>query len=281
MRSFRLLTLVLLTIGLVVVSSGVEASVGSYFSYSYTLSSDSGGSVSGTISSTVVKILDDGRIRLRVEASFNDGFATLEKNMPGETFTPFILDLASKEGRYSLLRNNFSMSISVVKTGEGSVSIGGRTYGTEKYMVSALVERLGRAVSLEAEAEIIKGSAVVYSLSATFTEDARRSGTITLQLTDTNTDLTAFTQHMSSGSQLSQLASLALSSGALGQAGTPEALLQQPLNIQGTANDGRTEAERIALFGLAGVSALAAAGLLGFRSRKTPSTTGERKPYYV
>ncbi|MEM4343103.1 MAG: hypothetical protein QXT91_02085, partial [Candidatus Caldarchaeum sp.] len=104
MRSFRLLTLVLLTIGLVVVSSGVEASVGSYFSYAYTLSSDSGGSVSGTISSTVVKILDDGRIRLRLEASFNDGLATLEKNMPGQAFKPFILDLGSMQGRYSLRR---------------------------------------------------------------------------------------------------------------------------------------------------------------------------------
>ncbi|MEM4335174.1 MAG: hypothetical protein QXX19_03585 [Candidatus Caldarchaeum sp.] len=284
MRAFSVLTKVLLATWLIVACSGFEAGAGSFFSYAYTVSTDSGRSLSGTVSSTVIGVLDDGRIRLRLEASFNDGLATLEKNMPGQAFKPFILDLGSMQGRYSLRRDNFSITISVVKTGEGSVSVGGRTYGTEKYMVSALAERLGRTVSLEAEAEIIKGSSVVYSLSATFTEDARRSGTFTLQLTDTNTDLTAFTQHRSGESQFFQLASLALSSGALDQADIPTALLQQPLNVrptQSTANDRGNETERIALFGLAGVSALAAAGLLGFRARKTPSTSGERKPHYV
>ncbi|MEM1943123.1 MAG: hypothetical protein QXO30_02740 [Candidatus Caldarchaeum sp.] len=282
MKVFSLLTMVLLTTGLIVASSGVEAGAGSFFSYTYALSLESGRSVSGSISSTVVEVLGDGRIRLRLESSFNDGLATLEKNMPGEAFKPFILDLGGMEGRYSLRRENFSMTVSVVNAGEGSVVVGGRTYGTEKYIVSALVERLGRTVSVEAEAEVVKGSAVVYRLTASFSEDGRRSGAFTLQLTDTNTDLTAFTHHGSSAAQLSQLASLALSSGALDRADIPTALLQQPLNTsptQSTANEGGTE--RIALFGLAGVSALAATGLLGFRARKTPSTTYERKPHYV
>ncbi|MDW7977222.1 MAG: hypothetical protein RMH74_00285 [Candidatus Caldarchaeum sp.] len=266
-------------------SSAVEFPAGSYFVYSYMLSAQNGREVSGTVSSRVVEALADGQLRLRVEASFNDGVATLEKNLPSKAFKPFILPLEGFVGRYSVSREGYSLVLSVERLGESVRTVGGKTYDTVRYRVFAESERDGERVSVNAEAEVVKASEVVYSLSAAFVRGGEAIGSLSLQLADSNTDLTAFTQHRN-GDARAEITSMLLFLGVSEGASTPSSLMRQLANERFTERPANPSSEwpfseRVALVGLAGLSALAATSLFALRTRKTTSAQVGRKPHYV
>ncbi|MCS6770297.1 MAG: hypothetical protein NZ570_07690 [Candidatus Caldarchaeum sp.] len=266
-------------------SSAVEFPEGSYFVYSYTLSAQNGREVSGTVSSRVVDALADGQLRLRVEASFNDGVATLEKNLPSKAFKPFILPLEGMVGRYSVSREGYSLVLSVERLGESVRTVGGKTYETARYRVFAESERGGERVSVNADAEVVKGSEVVYSLSATFVGDGEARGSLNLQLADSNIDLTEFTHHRG-GDARAELTSMLLSLGVSEGVSTPSSLMRQLAIEQFTERPASPSSdwpvsERMALVGVAGLSALAATSLFILRTRKPPTASVGRKPHYV
>nr|BAJ49257.1 hypothetical protein HGMM_F07G12C25 [Candidatus Caldarchaeum subterraneum] len=165
---------------------------GNYFSYAYVLAKSDGETVSGEFSLSVLDVLPDGRLRLRGVATFNDGVATFEKNLPQSYFSPPAVDLAAYEGVYSFRRGNVSLRISVDEIGQELRAVSGFEFVTKVYHVSASADNQGESTRLEGVIEIIASSKVVYSLDLAYTGSGQKTASFKMSLKDTNIDLSAF-----------------------------------------------------------------------------------------
>jgi uncharacterized protein (DUF58 family) len=101
---------------------------GDFYAYRYSVSYGDR-SVEGSVRVTVVSVVEPGTLRLRVEATFNDGLMTFEKNLPESAFFVPTLQLPDS-GSFSYSREGHQVSVSVTRTGSGSRTVGGRTYET-------------------------------------------------------------------------------------------------------------------------------------------------------
>ncbi|MEM4495266.1 MAG: hypothetical protein QXE96_05675 [Candidatus Caldarchaeum sp.] len=275
---------VLFTIALVAIMflSTVEGfEQGDYFSYSYVFTSDGGEAVSGGFSVSVVDVLSDGRLRIRSEATFNDGVATLEKNLPSSYFSPPSVDLAAYEGVYSYRRGNLSLELSVEKVGKERRTVSGFEYVTEVYRVTASVGRDGDDSKLEGVIETITPSKVLYSLDLIHTGPGGKRTSLQLTLETSNIDLSAFnTTRVISPTELtaiqaSFLSGLPPSAGQFFEMSDRVDVAKEP----STSSSGYFD--RIWVVLAAGLATIAAVSFLSMRRKGTATEPGEKKAHYV
>jgi hypothetical protein len=143
----------------------VLADVGEGWRYSYVYSfSSEGRSVSGTASLEVVRVLEDGRVRLRFESSFNDGIATVEKNMPAQAFMMPRIPDRDITGSFSYTKGGVSYTLTITEVGRLERTIGGRSYQSIVYDLSGTYSAPNQTISGEARLEVLAGSGIIYSL---------------------------------------------------------------------------------------------------------------------
>lgn len=289
MRGVWLAVAVALLLAPMVTALGVVQQ-GSFYEYRYTLTYDER-SVEGKVRVTVLEAVGEGSIRLRLEATFNDGVLTLEKNVPGSAFTVPTLRLP-ESGSFSYSREGWSFSVSVVKTGSGSRTVGGRTYETEVYSVTVVSASRNASFSASGTVELIAGSGAIYALDVTATGGSSKGVRFTAQLVDANFDLTQVGGSGRAGdaAALASLTPSLLSPGASewsGWMGTmgllagqqPTSPAQTPRSPQASAPDDSTlRLVAVTAVGLAAMGSVAALGLLR-RPRRSPAPV--EKPHYV
>ncbi|MEM0482553.1 MAG: hypothetical protein QXM16_06685 [Nitrososphaerota archaeon] len=279
------LLLLSLAPGLVFASSVGE---GAYIAYSYSV--DYGDrSVRGVIREEVVRDYGNGTIRLRLEATFNDGVATLEKNVPERFFIiPRLTHLF--EGQFTYSNSNYSIAVSSTRIGSAQVSVGGRTYLANIYSITGAAtishrdRTTGEVQSTRMEFSgvitLINGSNILYSAEGEATGSSGRSVRLVTSLLDTNLDLLADPTGYSSTS-IAGLAPVMLSlpSDGLG--------LQAPLYGTGREAKAAQAADdywgRALVVVVAGLVALAVVSAFSLRhQRRAEQVEGlERKPHYV
>jgi len=238
---------------------------------------------------SILDIIDEGTVRLYVEFTFNDGMVTFQKNLPSQVFIPPRLNLAPLEGETTISMNNGSKTyrLTVTKKGESTRTVSEKTYTTELYAFTAEAIRNAETLRISGEAETIMESNVIYSMSATVTTASGNTLTIRLTLSESNVDLTTFTEAYLQSS-LNQLSILYL----LGE--------DNPVNYLGLLTNSAAKAASgvingynnraaddrtmsVAVFGALAAATILSAGLITFRKTgaKTVSKADRRKPHYV
>ncbi len=259
----------------------VLADVGEGWRYSYVYSfSSEGRSVSGTASLEVVRVLEDGRVRLRFETSFNDGIATVEKNMPVEAFMmPRILD-RDITGSLSYTKDGVSYTLTITEVGRLERTVGGRSYQSIIYALSGTYSDTNQTISGEARLEVLADSGIIYSLEGNV-NSRRGAAAFNIKLVDANFDLNSLPapQATSTGYmqsyflqtfQLPDQAATFLINGAPNN--------QTPQKVGATASD--DAGTRAIIAGLVGSGALAAIAMVGVRRRRV-EVPGVVKRHYV
>jgi hypothetical protein len=271
--------------GLVFASSVGE---GSYIAYSYSV--DYGDrSVRGVVREEVVRDYGNGTIRLRVEATFNDGVATLEKNVPEKFFIiPRLPHLF--EGQFTYSSSNYSITVSSTRIGSAQVSVGGRTYLANIYSITgaATITHRDRATGEVQRTEtefsgvitLINGSNILYSAEGQVTVSSGHSVGFVISLLDTNLDLLANPISYSSTS-LAELAPAMLS--------LPGDGLGLQASLYGTDREVKAAQAADDYWGRAlvvfavGLAALAVVAVVPLRHRRRAERVEglARKPHYV
>jgi hypothetical protein len=259
----------------------VLADVGEGWRYSYVYSfSSEGRSVSGTASLEVVRVLEDGRVRLRFESSFNDGIATVEKNMPAEAFMMPRIPDGDITGSFSYTKGGVSYTLTINEVGRLERTIGGRSYQSIVYDLSGTYSAPNQTISGEARLEVLAGSGVIYSLEGSVNS---RGGTTTfnIKLVDANFDLNSLPAPQATSAGYTQsyfLQSIQLPD----QAST--FLINGLPNTQTPQKVGATTPDdagiRAVIAGLVGSGALAATAVVGVRRRRVEAP-GVVKRHYV
>lgn len=274
-----------LALGLVSASSVGE---GSYITYSYSL--DYGDrSVIGAIREEVVRDYGNGTIRLRLEATFNDGVATIEKNVPARLFIiPRLPHLF--EGQFTYSNSNYSITVSSTRIGSMEVSVGGRSYLANIYSIAgaATITHRDRAtggvqstqVQFSGVLTLINGSNILYSAEGQVKDSSGSSIRFTINLVDTNLNLQASPTNLSPTS-LTELepAIMSLPSNGL----MPLASLSDSdVRVQAAqvADDYSGRALVIVAIGLVALAVVAAVPLRLWRKIERAENL-ERKPHYV
>ncbi|MCS7134040.1 MAG: hypothetical protein NZ921_04505 [Candidatus Caldarchaeum sp.] len=265
-----------------------EPETGSFFKYRYEIASSEGGSLTGTLMVTVVEKISAEMLRLRYEATFNDGLATLEKNLPSRLFAPPMVDFASLEGDYQITKDggNITYRLSVEKTGENRRTVGGTSYQTNVYRLTATAKHGPSTVSLEGTAETIAESDVIYLLSLSLSDGERRVD-YRLVLSESNVDLTQFRLDENGSPVSSSLTSMFAGMPVDGRVFarfdafpifSPDRGVQAGVVEEKEAAD---QTERVALLGVVGVVTFIGVGLAAYRLGRGAVKSGERKAHYV
>jgi len=243
--------------------------------YSYVYSFTRGGkSVSGTASLEVVEVFEDGRVRLRFESSFNDGIAVVEKNMPAHAFNIPRIPWEDPSGSLTYTRDGVSYTLTVLETGRGERTVGGRTYQTIVYTVSGTYSDANHTVSGEARLEVLSGSGIIYSLEGNL-RGREKTSTFSMQLTDANFDLNSLPAPESTDRIYMQAYFLqALQNPDQATLPTPSSIT--PVQTQQADDPGM----RAVLAGVVGVGAIAVVSFIGMRRRRV-GIQGAVKPHYV
>mgnify|MGYP001095091231 FL=1 len=255
----------------------VLAEVGEGWRYSYTYSySFDGRSVAGYAALEVVRVLEDGRVRLRFESSFNDGTAVVEKNMPAQAFTIPRIPNRDITGTFSFTKNGVSATFTVTEAGRGERTVGGRSYQTIVYLLSGTYSGVNRTISGEARLEVLAGSGVIYSLEGVLNSHGK-TATFSIQLSDANFDLNNLPAPQSSDTiqgYFMQAIPLPGQAAEFLADGLPQT--HQPSKTTASGDAGT----RAVVAGLVGIGALAAVAAVGVRRRRA-EVPGAVKPHYV
>jgi hypothetical protein len=259
----------------------VLADVGEGWRYSYVYSfSSEGRSVSGTASLEVVRVLEDGRVRLRFESSFNDGIATVEKNMPAQAFMMPRIPDRDITGSFSYTKGGVSYTLTITEVGRLERTIGGRSYQSIVYDLSGTYSAPNQTISGEARLEVLAGSGIIYSLEGSV-NSRRGATTFNIKLVDANFDLNSLPapQATSAGymkSYFLQSIQLPDQASTFLINGLPNT--QTPQKVGATAPD--DAGIRAVIAGLVGSGALAAIAVVGVRRRRVKAP-GVVKRHYV
>ncbi|MDW8073622.1 MAG: hypothetical protein RMJ28_05250 [Nitrososphaerota archaeon] len=273
-----------------VAASSEVVEEGAYIVYSYSVSIGER-SVSGVIREEVLRDYGNGTIRLRIEVTFNDGVATLEKKATKRLFmVPRLAYLP--EGQFTYRNENYSISISSDRVGATQVSVGGRSYLANIYSVSGQATSQFRDPTSEGVESLqlqfsgvitlINGSGVIYNTEGRTVGPRGGTAKFTLMLIDTNIDLstiqTSWTPPSTLPAELDSMASLIISGGMDARAPTTASAQERPQSSE--SSDYYFKAVAIAAIGLA---ALAAVAVVPSRLRRHPAGEEglERKPHYV
>jgi phage baseplate assembly protein gpV len=262
---------------------------GDFYAYRYSVSYGDR-SVEGNVRVTVVSVVEPGTLRLRVEATFSDGVMTFEKNVPESVFFVPTLQLPDS-GSFSYSRDGHQVSVTVTRTGSGSRTVGGRTYETATYSVTASFTSPNRTVTVSGSVEVVSGSYALYSVDLTLSVAGNRAVRFSSVLTDTNLDLSRVRRSVQTadGSALAAMAPAIFAAGGSRGSEVSDALsLLTGLQSQvPAANAPRSSASgedltlkvvSITAIGLAVIGSVAAVGLLR-RPKRAPVSTA--KPHYV
>lgn len=256
-----------------------EVGEGWRYTYVYAFSVD-GRAVSGTASLEVVRVLEDGRLRLRFESSFNDGIAIFEKNMPAHAFNLPRIVGRDITGSFSYSRNGVSYTFTVDEVGRLERTVGGRSYQSIVYALSGTYSDTNQTISGEARLEVLADSGVIYSLEGNV-NSRRGAATFNIKLVDANFDLNDLPAPQATSTGYMQ--SYFLQTFQLpDQAAT--FLINGAPNTQSPPKVGATTSEdagmRAIIAGLVGSGALAAIAMVGVKRRKVEAP-GVVKRHYV
>ncbi len=262
-------------------------SEGSYIVYGYTLVWGDR-SVSGNVREEVLRDFGDGTIRVRLEATMNDGVLTVEKNAPASAFhVPRLPRVPEGTATYS--RRNTTITLSVERAGSVEVSVAGRSYVADAYRINLVVvgqwdfggvsEGSRDRLTLSGILQVIRGSGVIYSFegAADGVVGGRLEGRVVLL--DTNLDLEeAQTADSSSISDTE----LSVPVEFIGQFLTMQSPARQaPTQVQASSRPDDT-ALRALIVVAAGLAALAIAAVVPSRIGTRDSQGREAsKPHYV
>jgi hypothetical protein len=281
-----------LVIALLVLSPAVTAladvAAGDFYAYRYIVTHGDR-SVEGSVRVTVVRVVEPGTLRLRVEATFGDGVLTLEKNLPESSFVVPAVQFPDS-GEFSFSRDGRQVSATVTRTGSGSRTVGGRTYETAIYSLTASFTSREGTVEVSGTVEVISGSYTLYSAELAISAADNRA-VFSAVLTDTNLDLS---RPRSSGraddanSLAAMVPALFAAEGFQGSE-VSDALsllagLQRPVPLSGArtaldvGEDLTVKVVSVTAIGLAVIGSVAAIGLLR-RPKRVPVSTA--KPHYV
>jgi phage baseplate assembly protein gpV len=262
---------------------------GDFYAYRYSVSYGDR-SVEGSVRVTVVSVVESGTLRLRVEATFSDGVMTFEKNLPESAFFVPTLQLPDS-GSFSYSREGHQVSVSVTRTGSGSRTVGGRTYETAIYSVTARFTSPNRTFTISGSVEVVSGSYALYSVDLTLSAAGNRAVRFSAVLTDTNLDLSRVRESVKTadGSALAAMAPSIFAAGGSRGSEVSDALSlltglqsQMPtVNAPGSSASGEDltlKVVSITAIGLAAIGSVAAVGLLR-RPKRVPVSTS--KPHYV
>ena len=262
---------------------------GDFYAYRYSVGYGDR-SVEGSVRVTVASVVEPGTLRLRVEATFNDGVMTFEKNLPESAFFVPTLQLPDP-GSFSYSRDGHQVSVTVTRTGSGSRTVGGRTYETATYSVTASLTSPNRTVTISGSVEVVSGSYALYAVNLTLSAAGNRAVRFSAVLTDTNLDLSRVRRSVQTadGSALAAMAPAIFAAGGSRGSEVSGALsILSGLQSQvPAANAPRSSAGgedltlkvvSITAIGLAVIGSVAAIGLLR-RPKKVPVSTA--KPHYV
>lgn len=258
----------------------------SYFVYEYRLERADGPSVSGKLRVTATEV-GEGTVRLRVDFTFNDGVASLEKNVPASAFIVPTLPADFSPGTFSYSRGNYSLLVTVEEVGRAQRQVGGRTYQTVSYSVRAVSAVGGdRRTEFTATVEAIEPSRVIYALSASLASDGRWLKSLELKLTDSNIDL-ASVRPAATSFAVERLLTVPYASGVIEVGSGIASSGSNPLKPVGPGASveqaSQDQGLRVAAVGVAGLAAVAAVAILSLRaSRRTgPADAALGKPHYV
>jgi hypothetical protein len=262
---------------------------GDFYAYRYSVSYGDR-SVEGSVRVTVVSVVEPGTLRLRVEATFNDGLLTFEKNLPESAFFVPTLQLPDS-GSFSYSREGHQVSVTVTRTGSGSRTVGGRTYETATYSVTARFTSPNRTFTISGSVEVVSRSYALYSVDLTLSAASNRAVRFSAVLTDTNLDLSRVRRSVKTadGSALAAMAPAIFAAGGSRGSEVSDALslltgLQSQVptvNAPGSSASGEDltlKVVSITAIGLAAIGSVAAVGLLR-RPKRVPVSTA--KPHYV
>ena len=132
--------------------------------------------------------MEPGTLRLRVEATFSDGVMTFEKNLPESAFFVPTLELPDS-GSFSYSKEGHQVSVTVTRTGSGSRTVGGRTYETATYSVTASLTSPDGTLTVSGSVEVVSGSYALYGVDLTLYVAGNGAVRFSAVLTDTNLDL--------------------------------------------------------------------------------------------
>ncbi len=262
-------------------------SEGSYVVYGYSLVWGDR-SVSGNVREEVLRDFGNGTIRLRLEATMNDGVLTVEKNAPTSAFhVPRLIRVP--EGTVTYSRRNTTITLSVERAGSVEVGVGGRSYVADVYRINLVVEGqwgFGGGsegsrdrLTLSGILKVIRGSGVIYSFegAADGVVGGRLEGRVVLL--DTNLDLEeAQTADSSSISD----AGLSMPVEFIGQYLTMQSPMRQAPTQAQTSSRPDDTSLRALIIVAAGLAALSIAAVVPSRIRPRDSQGREAsKPHYV
>ncbi len=270
------------------VTAFADPAVGDFYAYLISVSHGER-SVEGSFRVTVVDVVGPETLRLRVESTFGDAVMTLEKNLPESAFVVPTLELPDS-GSFSYSRDGYQTSLTVARTGSGTRTVGGRTYETAIYSVTATFTSQNGTLGASGTVEVISGSNVVYSVDLTVSAAGNRAFRFSAVLTDSNLDLSAVRR--SGQTTANALAAMAPAFFATGgsqgsEVGRALSLLTGPQNLAPATNapmapaggeDLTLRVVTVTAIGLAVIGSVAAIGLLR-RPKKVPVSTA--KPHYV
>jgi hypothetical protein len=247
------------------------------YSYTYSLASD-GRSVSGSVGLGVVRVYGDGRVRLRLESTFNDGFAVVEKDAPAQAFTAPRIPRGDIAGSYNITRRGVSCSLTVTEVGRGERTVGGRSYPSVVYALSGTCVDANRSFSVSASLEVLVESRVIYSLTGSAVGQGRVV-TFSVRLADANFDLNSLAQATRTDMVTAFFPQLIASPSQppmfLFEGASPTQV--SPASKATPSEDAGT---RVLLAGVAGLGAIAAVAVLTVRRRGVEGQ-GAVKPHYV
>ncbi len=272
------------------VTAFAEPAVGDFYAYRFSVSY-SDRSVEGSVRVTVVKVVEPGTLRLRVEATFNDGVMTFEKNLPESAFSVPALQLPDSI-EYSYSRDGHQISVTVTRTGSGSRTVGGNAYETSVYSLTASITSRNGTLVVSGTVEVVSGSNAVFSIDLTMTAAGGREVRFNAVLTDTNLDLSSArgSGQMSGVNAMASMAPVFFAAGGSRGSEVGDALslltgLQNQMPATGTSKSPVAGGEDLTLkvasvtaIGLAVIGSVTAIGLLR-RPKKVSVSTA--KPHYV
>jgi len=226
----------------------------------------------------------NGSIRLRFEATMNDGVLTLEKDTPREVFQiPRLTQIS--EGTLTYSRSNFTFTLTVERAGELDVSVADRSYRATIYRLELILEARQGALGEPQESTArltarglvtaIQGSGVIYSIEGSVT-GREGLGEFRAVLRDTNINLAeiqATSEITSSDSTVVLFASLLNR-----ESSTPS----QPAASAQASSRQEASMERAWILVVVGLAALAVLAVIpARRASRSRGTEAAPKPHYV
>lgn len=247
----------------------------------------------GVVREEVLRNYGNGTIRLKIEATFNDGVATLEKDAPEWLFVVPRLPYVA-EGRFTYSDSNYTLVLESQRVGSVRVSVNGRDYlanvysltGSATYALGGQEQDRQRDLQIQFTGRIvlINGSGVVHSVEGELRGSGGGALQIKVKLTEANIDLTDFPAHevnpQAHGLRLAPMLASLIGGGQAFSGIRPEqgVMIQQERAVSA----GDNYSSRAMVFALLGIAVLAAVAVLPLRLRRRVSQeTFERKPHYV